>query len=280
MSAPARLLIACPDATGIVASVTGFLAERGANVFDLEQHSDPQRNEFTMRVEFEPGDRRSFEADFERLASERAFQHRLSFEPQTKRIAVLTGPSSHCLADLLWRCTTDDIDANIVGVISNHDDHRAFVEHHDIPYHHVPVASEDRAVHEAGLMRTLDALRPDLVVLARYMRVLSPAFVECWAGRMINIHHSFLPAFVGSDPYRQAHERGVKVIGATSHFVTAALDEGPIIAQAVQDVSHHDTVNELKRKGRDLERVVLAHAVRKWIEEKILIRGNRTIVFR
>lgn len=288
MSTPttARLLIACPDAQGIVASVTNVLARRGANVIDLEQHADTERAEFTMRVEFEPrvGDDGLRDA-IDGLARERGFEHRLSIGPITKRLALLAGPSSHCLADMLWRCTTGDIDAQIVGVISNHDTHRALVEHHGIPYHHHPVppastASDDRAAHEDSVMRTLKDLAPDAVVLARYMRVLSPAFARAWERRMINIHHSFLPAFIGADPYRQAHERGVKIIGATAHFVTEDLDEGPIIAQGVTPVTHHDTVVTLKRKGRDLERTVLADAVRKWVEEKILVRSNRTVVFR
>lgn len=279
MAHTARLLVACPDAKGIVASVTGFLARRGSNVLDLEQHADTERGEFTMRVEFDPGDDTSLEDDFAGLARERGFQHRLSVGPVRKRVAILAGPSSHCLADMLWRCTTGDIDAEIVGVISNHDTHRADVEHHGIPYHHLP-ASDDRVAHEDSVMRTLTDLSPDLVVLARYMRVLSPGFVAEWDKRMINIHHSFLPAFVGRDPYRQAFERGVKVIGATAHFVTEDLDEGPIIAQAVADVTHHDTVDDLKRKGRDLERMVLARAVRKWVEGKILVRGSRTVIFR
>ena len=282
MSAPAtaRLLIACPDAQGIVAAVTSFLAERGANVIDLEQHADTERAEFTMRVEFEPGaDDTTLEADIATLANQRGLDHRLSIASTPKRIALLAGPSSHCLADMLWRCTTGDIEGRSVGVISNHDTHRPLVEHHGIPYHFLP-ASDDRSAHEDDVMRTLKDLAPDLVVLARYMRVLSPAFVREWERKIINIHHSFLPAFIGADPYRQEHQRGVKIIGATAHFVTQDLDEGPIIAQDVTGVTHHDTVDTLKRKGRDLERTVLANAVRKWGEEKILVRANRTVVFR
>lgn len=280
----ARLIIACPDATGIVAAVSGFLAQRGANLIDAEQHTDREHGEFTMRVVFEPGDEapdsETFLGAWGELVERHALQSRMSDTGARKRIALLAGPSSHCLTDLLWRCSTGDIDAQIVGVISNHDTHRAIVEHHGVAYHHLPVESRDRAAHETLVMRALDQLGPDLVVLARYMRVLSAGAVERWDKQMINIHHSFLPAFVGSDPYRQAYERGVKLIGATSHFVTKDLDEGPIIAQAVQDVTHHDSVDVLRRKGRDLERVVLAHAVRKWVEDKILVRGNKTIIFR
>ncbi|GAB4555082.1 MAG: formyltetrahydrofolate deformylase [Phycisphaerales bacterium] len=284
MSTPTyRLLIACRDTTGIVGEVAGYLASVGANIVDLEQHVDAQRLEFSMRVEFTYDgavDDEPFADGWADIARRHAMQCRFGSTHLPKRVAILAGPSSHCLADLLYRCSSGDIDANVVGVISNHDRHGPLVAHHEVHFHHAPVVSSDRLEHERTIEAMLDDLRPDLVVLARYMRVLSPAFVDRWDRRMINIHHSFLPAFVGADPYRQAFERGVKVIGATAHFVTQDLDEGPIIAQAVRDVAHHDTVDDLKRKGRDLERIVLAEAVRKWVEDKILVRANRTVVFR
>lgn len=183
----------------------------------------------------------------------------------------------------MWRWGAGELDADIACVVSNHDSHRFAVEAVGLPFYHVPVtgkSDEYRAAHEDAVRSIVAGHEPDLVVLARYMRVLSPGFVEAFDGRIINIHHSFLPAFVGSDPYRRAYERGVKLIGATSHFVTADLDEGPIIAQSVAQVTHHDSIDDLKRKGRDLERVVLAEAVRLFLEDKILVRGNKTIVFR
>lgn len=280
----ARLLIACPDARGIVAAVSGFIADHGGNLLDAEQHTDPDHGEFVMRVEFALDacdlDRDSFDVAWAPLADTLGLTWRISWSDDVKRMVILASRQAHCLLDLLWRHEAGELPAEIVAVISNHDDLATSVAHAGIPFHHLSVTRETRAAQEAEIARILHEARADVVVLARYMQILSPTLLEGWQNRIINIHHSFLPAFVGGDPYGQAAQRGVKIIGATSHYVTEDLDEGPIIAQAVTDVSHHDSVAELRRKGRDLERVVLARAVRSHLEDKILVRGNKTVVFR
>ncbi len=280
----ARLLIACPDAPGIVAAVTSFIAEQGGNLLHAEQHTDREHNEFCMRAWFEitpsalESDR--FREAMKSLADRFSMQHRLRRDDDRRTMVVMASRSSHCLLDLLWRWQSGELDVDLPLVISNHPHHKALVESMGIRYLHLPVTRETKAEQEAAVKTLLEQVGADLVVLARYMQILSPTFIEGWDGRIINIHHSFLPAFVGSDPYRQAYDRGVKIIGATSHYVTADLDQGPIIAQAVTEVSHNDSVAELRRRGSDLERVVLARAVRAHVEDKILIRGNKTIVFR
>lgn len=280
----ARLLIACPDARGIVAAVTGFIADHGGNLLDAEQHTDADQGEFFMRVEFSLDgcdlDRTGFAAAWVPLAQRYSMDWRVSWSDDRKRMIVLASRAGHCLLDLLWRYEAGELDVDIPAVISNHDALRGPVEHAGIPFHHLPVTPETKGEQEKQVRAILDAERADFIVLARYMQILSPALLDGWESRIINIHHSFLPAFIGGDPYRQAYDRGVKIIGATSHYVTADLDEGPIIAQAVTDVTHHDEVPELKRKGRDLERIVLARAVRAHIEDKILVRGNKTVMFR
>ncbi len=279
-----RLLIACPDAKGLVAAVSGFVAERGGNLLEAEQHTDAEHGEFSMRIEFEPGeadrDRESFLAAWEPLARAHSMQWRAAWSADRKRMAVMVGRLPHCLLDLLWRREAGELDVEIPLVISNHDALREPVEHAGIPFLHLPVTPETKPEQERLVRAALEEARVDFVVLARYMQILSPAFLEGWEQRILNIHHSFLPAFAGGDPYRRAYERGVKIIGATSHYVTAELDEGPIIAQAVTEVSHHDSVADLRRKGRDLERIVLARAVRAHAEDKILVSGNKTVVFR
>jgi formyltetrahydrofolate deformylase len=201
------------------------------------------------------------------------------FSDVRPRVAIFASREPHCLTDLLARWSIEELPAEIPAVISNHEDHRAIAEHFGVAYHHLPIGADGKAAQEQRALALLQAERVDLVVLARYMQILSPAFVDAFRDRIINIHHSFLPAFAGARPYHQAHERGVKVIGATAHYVTAELDQGPIIEQDVTRVSHRDTVEDLVRKGRDLEKVVLARAVRRHLTHRVLIYGNKTVVF-
>lgn len=285
-STAGRLLIACPDARGIVAAVTGFISEHGGNLLDAEQHTDHEHGEFVMRVVFDPSgcdpDDRMFEGAWARLVQRHRMRWRIRWSHVRKRMAILVGRQPHCLQELLWRVGTGELGAEIAFVASNHPDLRETVEHAGIPFHHHPIEDGPgaQARQEADLVARVDAADVDLVVLARYMRVLGPAMLDGRAERIINIHHSFLPAFAGGDPYRQAYDRGVKLIGATSHYVTEVLDDGPIIAQDVTTVDHHDSVADLRRRGRDLERLVLARAVAAHCEDRILVTGGKTVVFR
>ncbi len=280
---PARLLIECPDASGIVAGVTGMLADAGANVIDLDQHTDRDEARFFMRVVFEPGDAGLDEASFaERFAPVSArfgMTHFVRWTGRPTPTAILVTREGHCLSDLLWRWRTGELDIDVRLVIGNHDDLRAEAENAGARFEHVPVTSKTKTDLEPQVCELIDDCGAELVVLARYMQVLMPETTARYAGRIINIHHSFLPAFAGSRPYHQAHARGVKVIGATAHFVTPELDEGPIIAQGVTPVNHRDDVRDLIRKGRDLERTVLADAVRLVTEDRVLRSGRKTIVF-
>ena len=284
--ATGRLLIACPDARGIVAAVAGFIADHGGNLLDADQHTDHEHGEFFMRAVFDltgcdlpPA---SFAGAFAPLAERHTMRWRVKWSHERKRVAILVGRQAHCLQDLLMRAQAGELAMEIPFIISNHADLEPMARSAGIEFRHHRIigGSAGQDAQEAAVRRDLDAARIDLVVLARYMRVLRPPMLSGYEERIINIHHSFLPAFAGGDPYRQAYDRGVKIIGATSHFVTEDLDEGPIIAQSVIDVSHHDSVEELKRKGRDLERLVLARAVRAYLDDRVLVAGNKTVVFR
>ena len=280
----AVLLISCPDKPGIVAAVATWIASVGGNIVHAEQHTDTTDAMFFQRVEFIPAVGTSLEtlnAGFAALAANWAMTYSLNELPRRARTAILCSKQLHCVADLLSRTTYGDLGLDIAAVVSNHTDAKPLAASFSLPFHHVPVGSGDgaRTQQEEQLATLLQSLEVDLVVLARYMLVLPPALVQPWYGRMINIHHSFLPAFIGANPYRQAHDRGVKVIGATAHYVSDVLDEGPIIAQDVSAVTHRDDVADLTRKGRDLETVVLARAVRAHVEHKVLTFGNRTVVF-
>lgn len=280
----ARLLITCPDKPGIVAAVTNFLYSHGANINALDQHStDPEGGTFFMRLEFQTpnldvtGD--ALKDAFARTVAERfGMDWRMSHAGQPKRMAVLVSRHEHCLLELLWRFARGELHCEVTDVISNHPVHREQVESFGVPYHYIPVQKDGKDEAEARIAEILDG-RVDLVVLARYMQILSSAFVERFAGRIINIHHSFLPAFMGADPYRQAYEKGVKIIGATAHYVTADLDQGPIIEQDVTRVTHRQNVADLRDLGRDLERQVLARAVRWHLEDRVIVYGNKTVVF-
>ena len=280
----ARLLISCPDQPGIVAAVSGFLFRHGANIVSSDQHStDPSGGRFFMRMEFStPGMElgpEELEEGFRLDVAERfEMSWRLSHAGDRKRVAILASRYEHCLLDLLWRWRRGELDGEVTLVASNHPDHAGDVGFFGVPYHHVPVPPDDKAEAEDRLLELL-AGQVDLVVLARYMQILSPAFLERVGAPLINIHHSFLPAFAGRDPHSEAYRRGVKIIGATAHYVTEELDAGPIIAQDVARVSHRDTVEDLTHVGEDIERTVLARAVKLHLEDRTLVHENKTIVF-
>jgi len=280
----AILLIRCPDRPGIVAAVSSFLFRHGANIVDLDQHStEEEPGTYFMRLEFQVGGldvpipelAGLFAAE---IASPFAMEWRLSRAAERKQVAILVSRHDHALLDLLWTWRRGDLRAEVSLVLSNHPDLHAAVESFGVPFVHVPNTAATRGAAEARMLDLLDG-KADLVVLARYMQILSEGFVARFPQRILNIHHSFLPAFAGADPYRQAWDRGVKVVGATAHYVTATLDAGPIIDQDVARVSHRDGVDELRALGRDLERRVLSRAVRWHCEDRVLVHGNKTIVF-
>lgn len=279
----ARLLISCPDRPGIVAAVSHCLFEQGANIVHSDQHTtDPEGGAFFMRIEFdlpEPDNcGAELERAFEAVAGRFKMDWRLAYAAQIKRTAIFVSKEDHCLLELLWRWKAHDMAAEIAMVVSNHPDLRGLVESYDIPFYHIPVTREQRAQVEAAQLGLVEG-KVDLIVMARYMRILSPSFVSRFPNRIINIHHSFLPAFSGADPYAQAYSRGVKLIGATAHYATDVLDAGPIIAQDVERVDHRHTVDDLKRIGRHVERMVLARAVTWHLEDRVLVHGNKTVVF-
>ncbi len=280
----AILLVQCPDRPGIVAGISSFLFRHGANITDFDQHTsyDDSAVYFT-RLEFQT-DRidlpledleKAFALD---VARPFAMDWRLTVSTRRKRVAVLVSRHDHALMELLWTWKRGDLRADVTAVISNHPDLEGAVAAFGVPFVHVPNTRDTRAEAEARMSRLLEE-KADLVVLARYMQIVSPELAGRWANRMINIHHSFLPAFAGADPYRQAYERGVKIVGATAHYVTAELDAGPIIEQDVGRVSHRDSIEDLKSLGRDLERRVLARAVRWHCEDRVIVHGNKTVVF-
>lgn len=276
------LLITCPDRPGLVAAVAGFLVDRGANIVHADQHVDRQENLFLQRIEFTvPNlDSLMLREDFDRFSRDFEMTWTLRTPDRPRRVAILTSKESHCLADLLSRWDIGEMaPAELVLVASNHPDHADLVGHHDVGFHHIPVDPNQPTLHHQAIQQLCDDNRVDLLILARYMQIVDESMVGAYRNRIINIHHSFLPAFGGARPYHQAHARGVKLIGATAHYVTSELDEGPIIAQDVLRVSHRDGVEELRQKGRDLEKVVLARAVRLHLNDRILPYGNRTAVF-
>ena len=279
-----RLLISCPDRPGIVAAVSRFLFEQGANLTDAQQHStDPTGGAFFMRVEFELPELMTrgaeLEAQFGALAREFRMTWRLAYAGRPHRLAVFVSRDEHALVELLWRRRAGDLRAEVALVISNHRLLEETVRMWGIPFHHVPVSGATKASAEAAQLALLEQARVDTVVLARYMQILSPAFVARYPSQIVNIHHSFLPAFAGANPYAKAYRRGVKLIGATAHYVTSELDAGPIIEQDVQRVDHRQSAADLRRIGRYVERNVLARAVTWHTEDRILVHANRTIVF-
>ncbi len=282
----ARILIRCPDQPGIVAAVSGFLAHWQANILTSQQHStDPEGGYFFMRMVFDAGaieeaDRQRFEAAFAReVATPFAMDYSIKWPGPGPRMAIMVSKADHALLELLWRWRNGELLGSVELVVSNHEKARDVTQSFGVPFHCLPVTPDTKTEQETELSHLLASAEVDLLILARYMQVLSPAFVQRWHGRVVNIHHSFLPAFVGADPYRQAYERGVKLIGATAHFVTDELDAGPIIAQDVRPVSHREGVPALKRLGRELERSVLARAVEAVLDDAVMVHENRTVVF-
>jgi formyltetrahydrofolate deformylase len=275
-----RLLLACPDRPGLIATVSGFLADAGLNIVDADQHSTGE-GRFFMRMVFDSvpaEEREALQRRFEEEVARRfEMEHRFAESSEVKRVAIMVSREDHCLSDLLWRWRSGELGGELVAVLSNHADHAEQVAAVGLPFHHIPTETGSRAEAEGRALELLDGV--DLLVLARYMQVLSAGFLETLGAPAINIHHSFLPAFVGADPYRRAHERGVKLIGATAHYVTPELDAGPIIDQDVTRVSHSDEVGDLVRIGRDIERLVLARAVMAHLDDRVLLDGERTIVF-
>jgi len=284
MSYNIRLLINCPDHRGLIASVSSFIALHNGNILSADQHVSHARDgTFFMRMEIESQGfglgRDEFDTAFAPLARQHGMSWRVGFTDRPKRMAILVSKQGHCLIDMLWRWEAGELDAEIPLVISNHADLAPKIQAHGIPFHHLPVTKETKAAHEAKVEALLREHEIDLVVLARYMQILSPQLLSSYSRPIINIHHSFLPAFVGANPYDQAYARGVKIIGATAHYVTAELDGGPIINQDIAHISHRDGVDDMVRIGREVERRVLAQAVRWHLEDRVLTDGNRTVVF-
>ncbi len=279
--------MSCRDRTGLVAALSDFVFRHGGNIVDLDQHAESGSGWFFMRLVWDLGgfnlDRAAIDASLHALSARFDLRFAVSYSDAKPRVAVFASTAPHCLYDLLLCQKLGELGGEVAAVVSNHADLAGVAAHFDVPFHHVALSRDStaaaRAAAHAEQERLLAALGIDLVVLARYMQIIPPAMVARWAGRMINIHHSFLPAFVGAKPYHQAKERGVKLIGATAHYVTAELDQGPIIEQDVSRVSHRDEVADLQRKGRELERQVLTRAVRLHLARRVLVSGNRTIVF-
>lgn len=282
-SSTAVLLLSCPDRAGLVARIAQFIYERGGNILDLDEHVDVEEHHFFLRVSWSldhfsiPVD--DLEAAFAPLAREFGAVWQIRLAADRHRMAVFVSKYDHCLREILWRHTLGEFDIDIPLIISNHPDLGPLAAQHGIPYHVIPITPDNKVESERLQMQLCVEHGIDTIVLARYMQVLSPGFTERYRGRIINIHHSFLPAFIGGNPYRQAYQRGVKLIGATSHYVTDELDEGPIIEQDIIRISHRDTLEDLVRKGRDLERLVLARALRLHCEHRILVNGRKTVVF-
>lgn len=279
----ARLLVVCPDRPGIVAAVSEFVFAGGGNIIHADQHTDPVEGVFLQRIEWELDGfvhrRDAIGEAFRPIADRFEMAWRVHFSDERARIGVMVSKHGHCVYDLLARHQMGELDADIPVVVSNHPDLAEGAARFGTEFHHLPVTPETKPLQERRVVELFGAHGVDLVVLARYMQIVGPAMVARYARRMINIHHSFLPAFAGARPYHQAHERGVKIIGATAHYVTDELDQGPIIDQDVVRVSHRDSVSDLVHKGRDLEKVVLARAVRLHLEHRVLVYGNKTVVF-
>ncbi len=279
----AVLLLSCPDTKGVVATISGFIYQHGGNILHADEHGDSESGTFLMRVEFDPAEFdipfHRFTTDFLPIAKKFNMQWRLAQSDTKPRVAILVSKQDHCVVDLLYRHQSGELNCDIPCIVSNHAESQAIADFYHVPFFLVPVEKENKHAAERQILSRLERHNVDLVVLARYMQILSAEFVARYPQRIINIHHSFLPAFVGSKPYHQAFTRGVKLIGATSHYVTEVLDDGPIIEQDVVRVSHRDSVQNLIQKGRDLEKVVLSRAVRWHLENRVLVYGKKTVVF-
>ncbi len=282
-SLTAVLLLSCCDRIGLVSRISHFIFERHGNILDLDEHVDQDEQMFFIRVSW---DMKQFtippedvKTAFEPLAKEFNAAWDITFLEQPTRVAVFVSKYDHCLNEILWRHKMGEFNIDIALMVSNHRDAKAIAEQHEIPFHHFPITKENKPMQEDAELILLAEHKIDTIVLARYMQILSPMFVKAYPNKIINIHHSFLPAFVGGNPYKQAYQRGVKIIGATSHYVTEDLDEGPIIEQDIIRVSHKDNLKDLIRKGRDLERLVLARALHNHFQHRVLVHGRKTIVF-
>ena len=277
------LTLSCPDRTGIVYRVTGLLYELGCNILDAQQFGDEETQRFFLRVHFDVpslAEADVLQEGFAALADNFGMDWQIHDARRRARLLVLVSKQGHCLNDLLFRAHSRQLPVDIAGIVSNHGDFAALADSYGVPFHHLPVTAATKATQEQQIVELVDKHNIDLVVLARYMQILSPQLCDALAGRAINIHHSFLPSFKGAKPYHQAHQRGVKIIGATAHYVTRDLDEGPIIEQDIARVDHAMTPKELVRVGSDTESQVLARAVRRHVEHRILLNGHRTVVFR
>jgi len=279
----AILLLSCPDRVGLVSRISHFVFERGGNILNLDEHVDIDTSTFFIRVEWDMN-KFSISADdlpaaLAPLAQEFKASWSINFTERDMRVALFVSKYDHCLQELLWRKSLGEYPVVFPLIISNHPELEYLADQHKIPYHVFPITKDNKALQEQKELDLLEEEKIDCIVLARYMQILSPGFVAKFPNRIINIHHSFLPSFMGGNPYQQAYERGVKIIGATSHYVTGDLDQGPIIEQDVIRISHKDTVSDLKRKGRDLERLVLARALKFHAEYRILPHGKKTIIF-
>lgn len=278
------LSASCPDQVGIIARVTGFIAEHQGWILESSFHADAIDGRYFIRIEVKanslPFSLDEFRRRFTPIANALRMDWRINDSAVKKRVVIMVSKQEHCLYDLLARWQAQELNIDIVCVISNHDTFRGFVEWHGIPFHHVPVTTDNKTAAYAEVHRLFDEAQGDTMVLARYMQILSPELCAAYAGRIINIHHSFLPSFVGAKPYHQAYTRGVKLIGATCHYVTEALDQGPIIEQDVIRIDHSDSVEDMVRYGKDIEKTVLARGLRYHLEDRVLVHGNKTVVFR
>ncbi len=278
-----RLILSCPDSVGIVAAVSSFFADEGGLIVEANHYRDPNSNWFYTRQVIAADSLRyglsELKARFEPIASRFDMSWQIADTATPKRVVIMASKQAHCLSDLLYRWRSKELVFDIAAVIANHDDLRSYVEWHQLPYHHIPAPPDKKQQHFDAVTALLTKLQPDTIVLARYMQVLPHTICAQYPARIINIHHSFLPAFAGAKPYHQAAERGVKLIGATCHYVTEELDAGPIIDQDVTRISHHDTVDDMVRKGKDMEKLVLARGLRYHLEDRVLVHGNKTIVF-
>ncbi|MBI9109163.1 MAG: formyltetrahydrofolate deformylase [Spirochaetales bacterium] len=283
ISEKAILLISCQDSSGIVAEISHFISTYNGNIIHSDQHNDDASNTFFMRIEWNLNGftipKEKIAQAFEAIAIKFNMSWELEFSSEKTKMAIFVSKYDHCLYELLLRNRAGELDADIVQIISNHEDARKIAEYFDIPYEVFKITKETKKEQEDREIELLDSKGADLIVLARYMQVLSPEFEEHFRNRIINIHHSFLPAFIGAKPYHQAYARGVKIIGATCHYVTEDLDQGPIIAQDVSRISHRDTVEDLVTKGKNLEKLVLSRGVKLHLQHKVHVFGNKTVVF-
>jgi formyltetrahydrofolate deformylase len=279
----AVLLLSCPDRSGLVARISHFIFERGGNILDLDEHVDTDDGTFFIRVAWDTENftipQSKLPKAFRPLAEEFEATWEIKSMEKKQSVAIFVSRYDHCIREILWRFSMDEYAINIPLIISNHPDLADLAGQYNIPYHVFPIDKKNRLTQEEAVYKILKKAKVDTIILARYMQILSPGFVEKFPNKIINIHHSFLPAFIGGDPYRQAYTRGVKIIGATSHYVTSDLDEGPIIEQDITKISHKDSLKDLKQKGRDLERLVLARALKYHLENRILVKGRKTIIF-